>query len=392
MKPHAQEILVSVFASTDNGMKRPANEDAFIVADLTSGNCGLEPAVSTHWVGERGSLMVVSDGMGGAAGGEIASAMAVNTVRDELRNAGPASDVSDLLSRAVKSANKRIWTNAGQNPGLSGMGATLTAVFIQSASAYIAQVGDSRAYLIRGEQIKQLTKDQSLAQYLLEAGAIEPEQASSMPQNVILQALGTGPSVEVAITGVELCKNDYIVVCSDGLSNKVRPSEMREIAIGDGDLTTKCRRLIELANERGGEDNITVIVARFDGEALRAASDDGSITGSFKILREAGLVADPARISNEVRSPFADGANDPGKTLALSVEDLEAALLTATTEGGGDSEPVVAPAISQPPTGAYKESAYKKRSFPKGLIILATCLLLAAAAYFLYLYLAGSQP
>ncbi|MEK6320691.1 MAG: Stp1/IreP family PP2C-type Ser/Thr phosphatase [Acidobacteriota bacterium] len=280
------EILVSVFARTDVGMHRTGNEDSFLVADLTAGKVGLGPDVSKHQLGERGSLMIVSDGMGGAAAGEIASEMAVTSIRESLVEMTPSMEISERLKAAAEIANERIWNRSQDNPELSGMGATLTAVLVQGTTAYIAQVGDSRAYLMRRQQIKQLTKDQSLAQMLVDSGAIKPEQMDSVPQNVIMQAMGTQPEVKVAMSAVELCKNDCLVLCSDGLSNKVPPNDLREVIQEVEDLTEACRVLIDKANERGGEDNITVVIARFDGEALHAASESSSITGSFRPLNQ----------------------------------------------------------------------------------------------------------
>src|ERR671926_418162 len=221
-------IQVSVYAGTDIGMHRSGNEDAFLVADLTSGMIGLGPEMSTHPLGERGSLLVVSDGMGGAAAGEVASELAVTTIRESLMESPPDLDTAARLRAATETANERIWNEAQANPELNGMGATVTAVIAQSALVYIAQVGDSRAYLIRGRQIKQLTKDQSFAQMLIDAGAIQPEQAASIPQNVIMQALGTQPVVKVAMTTIRLYRNDCLLLCSDGLSNKLGPNELKQ--------------------------------------------------------------------------------------------------------------------------------------------------------------------
>jgi serine/threonine protein phosphatase PrpC len=197
-----------------------------------------------------------------------------------------STEISEQLRAAAEVANERIWNRSQDNPELSGMGATLTAVLVQGTTAYIAQVGDSRAYLIRRQQIKQLTKDQSLAQMLVDSGAIKPEQMDSVPQNVIMQAMGTQPAVKVAMSAVQLFRNDCLVICSDGLSNKLPPNELREMVQDVDDLTDACRLLIDKANERGGEDNITVIIARFDGEALYSASETSSITGSFRALNQ----------------------------------------------------------------------------------------------------------
>ena len=278
------DVRVSVFASTDIGMHRAGNEDAFLVADLTTGDTGVGADTNIYSIGERGSLMIVSDGMGGAAAGEIASEMAVTILRESIADMPASMEISEQLKTAAETANERIWNHSQSNPELSGMGATLTAVLVQGTTAYVAQVGDSRAYLVRGERIKQLTKDQSLAQMLVDSGAIRPEQIDSVPQNVIMQALGTQPAVKVAMSAVELYRNDCLVICSDGLSNKVSSAELRAAAADIEELTEACRDLIAKANERGGEDNITVVIARFDGEALHSASDANPITGSLRPL------------------------------------------------------------------------------------------------------------
>lgn len=286
MATQANDILVSVYARTDIGRKRSANEDAFLIADLTSGKVGLGPEMITHPVGARGSLLIVSDGMGGAAAGEIASEIAVNAIRKSMLDVSADLDVAEQLRIATELANESIWNEGQRNADLAGMGATVTAVLVQGAVAYAAQVGDSRAYIIRGERIKQITKDQSYAQALLDSGIFSPEQIAKVPQNVILQALGTQPTVQVGLTAVELHRNDYLIVCSDGLSGKIKPHEMCSVVRQSSDLTSACRCLVDTANERGGEDNITVIVASFDGVGLDAADESSSITGSFKSLSD----------------------------------------------------------------------------------------------------------
>ena len=133
-------IQVSVYAGTDIGMHRSGNEDAFLVADLTTGTVGLGPEMSTHPMGERGSLLIVSDGMGGAAAGEVASELAVTTIRETLMESSPDLDTMVRLRLATETANERIWNEAQANPELNGMGATVTAVIAQSGLVYIAQV------------------------------------------------------------------------------------------------------------------------------------------------------------------------------------------------------------------------------------------------------------
>ncbi len=282
MSDTPDDIQVSVSARTDTGMVRKGNEDAFLIADLTSGNFGLGPDMKTHQIGARGSLMIVSDGMGGAAAGEIASEIAVKTVRESLMAAPEDLDVCEQLKAATEKANAQIRKYAAQDPQLRGMGATLTAVLIQQATAYIAQVGDSRAYLVRGGTIKQLTKDQSLVQAMIDSGSIAADQADLFPQNIITQALGVATSLEVPISSIELVQDDTLLVCSDGLSQKVKDEEMVDLVRQATDLTSLCRSLVGLANQRGGEDNITVIAATFAGELLHSAGESSSISRSFK--------------------------------------------------------------------------------------------------------------
>jgi serine/threonine protein phosphatase PrpC len=191
-------------------------------------------------------------------------------------------DVCEQLKIATLKANAEVWNYAEQNPQFKGMGATLTAVLNQQATAYIAQVGDSRAYLVRSDSIKQLTKDQSLVQAMIDSGAIAPDQAAAFPQNIITQALGIRPALEVAISSVELVQDDTLIVCSDGLSQKVKEADLIDLVRQITDLTTLCRSLVALANQRGGEDNITVIAAKFAGELLHSAAEGRSITRSFK--------------------------------------------------------------------------------------------------------------
>src|SRR6185503_19573199 len=285
MSAAASDILVSVFARTDVGRHRGGNEDAFLIADLTSGKVGLGPEVTTHSVGERGSLLIVSDGMGGAAAGEVASEIAVTAIRQCLLEIPSNIETPNRLRIATELANEAIWKEAQAKPELTGMGATVTAALVQGATTFIAQVGDSRAYIIRGDRIKQITKDHSYAQALRDSGIFTAEQIANAPQNVILQALGAQPTVDVGLTAVELLRNDYLIVCSDGLSGKIKPDEMRDVVCKSStNLTSACRRLVDMANERGGEDNITVIVALFDGVGLDAANESTSITDSFKSL------------------------------------------------------------------------------------------------------------
>lgn len=284
MSTRPQEaVIVHVFGHTDVGRTREHNEDAFVVADLTRGNASLTPELQTHVAGDRGTLFMVADGMGGAAAGEIASEMAVEIIHQELQEtlaeSGPPSEeqFAAAIKRATASANAHIHTFAVEHPEYRGMGTTATVAGLLGDTLYLAQVGDSRAYLVRGGVGRQITKDQSLMQKLIEAGEMTEEEAEqSERRNIILQALGPEANIKVDLTHQRVRRGDLLVLCSDGLSGQVRADEIARVVSGESDLSAACSRLIDLANESGGPDNITVVVARFEGAGLEApaATDD----------------------------------------------------------------------------------------------------------------------
>jgi len=275
-------IHITVYGKTDVGRTRDHNEDCFVVADLSSQQASLQPEVREHHVGPRGTLFVVADGMGGAAAGEVASAMATDAIYQHMlahwtqdEDQGP-QQFAFRLKEAVEVANAKIHQYAQDHPDLRGMGTTTTAVGVLGDQLYLTQVGDSRAYLVRNGEGVQLTKDQSLMQRLVDAGELTEEEAEkSERRNIILQALGPDPKVRVDLTNQQIREGDAVVLCSDGLSGQISRDEIAEVvAQDDQDLMQICGRLIEVANDRGGPDNITVVVARFGGKELKAASDD----------------------------------------------------------------------------------------------------------------------
>lgn len=274
-------VKVEVFGRTDVGQARDHNEDSFLVADLSRRNASLQPEVREHEVGPRGSLFVVADGMGGAAAGEIASDMAVDTIYNHMitewgnDQENAEQRFAYRLKEAVEIANQQIHEYAKSHVEHRGMGTTTTAAGVYQGALYLTQIGDSRGYLIRAGKISQITKDQSLMQRLVDAGELTEEEAAvSERRNIILQALGPDPHVKVDLTRQELRNGDLLVMCSDGLSGLVKNDDMLRIVTQNTDLVTICKELIELANSRGGPDNITCIVARFSGDGLPAS--DGS--------------------------------------------------------------------------------------------------------------------
>ncbi len=278
------EIIVHVFGKTDVGRTREHNEDAFVVADLTTGNATLQPEVRTHRAGPKGSLFMVADGMGGAAAGEIASQMATEVVLSELEHRWRQAAASDpdtfavAIKAATEQANARINRYAAEHPENRGMGTTATIAGLLNDTLYLAQVGDSRAYLVRDGIAIQITKDQSLMQKLIEAGEMTAEEAEvSERRNIILQALGPEPIVRVDLTMQKVRRGDVLVLCSDGLSGQMRAPDIAEIVTANEDLVAVCKALIDLANENGGPDNITVIAVRFDGTGLMTATSSDDI-------------------------------------------------------------------------------------------------------------------
>jgi protein phosphatase len=276
---------LSVFGKTDVGRTRDHNEDCFLVADLSAQRASLLPEVREHEVGPKGSLLVVADGMGGAAAGEVASEMATEVVYEHLLGTwivdkeNTPQQFAYRLREAVETANSKIHAIATERQELRGMGTTITAVGVMGDKIYLTQVGDSRAYLVRDGDAVQITKDQSLMQRLVDAGEMTEEEAErSERKNIILQALGPEPRVRVDLTHQTIRKGDAILLCSDGLSGQVTKEEIAELVSQDKNLVTISGELIALANERGGPDNITVIIARFGGDSLKPP-DEGETVG-----------------------------------------------------------------------------------------------------------------
>jgi serine/threonine protein phosphatase PrpC len=267
------ENLILVSALTDIGLLRARNEDSFAVADLTTGDVTFAADFTPHRIGDRGALLVVADGMGGAAAGKLASEMAVDALREALIDDSANRTLNARLANATEVANRHIYEFASQNPELKGMGTTLTAILVQNNSACISQVGDSRAYLIRDEKIHQLTKDQTLVQKLIDDGRITPEQALNYSRHIILQAVGTEPTVDYALAAVALYHNDYLLLCSDGLSTHITSEEMLNAVQDSATLPEACNLLVDLANQRGGDDNITVVIARLYEAKMRSGDD-----------------------------------------------------------------------------------------------------------------------
>jgi len=241
--------VVKIGARTDLGRIRENNEDKF---DF------FEPE-DVETLAKKGSFYAVADGMGGHAAGQIASEIALKTVI-RAYYADPSPDVAGSLIRAVHEANSLIYDAARMIAERSGMGTTLTAVVIRADEAYAAHVGDSRAYLIREGKIRQITEDHSWVAEQVKRGALTEDEAQFSPfRNVITRSLGNMPTVEPDIIAEDLCRGDVILLCSDGLSGSLTADEIRDLAVGKGP-SQAAMDLVDAANDRGGADNITVLV------------------------------------------------------------------------------------------------------------------------------------
>ena len=310
MDPRAPAIKVLVCAQTDVGRTRQTNEDACSVTELETGQ--LIDAIGadrTVECGSKGVLLAVSDGMGGHQAGEVASALVLESLQRELAQdaKGP---IHKHLEEAVHRANRRVH-NAARSAERHGMGATLTAIFIRGTEAYIAEVGDSRGYLLRNGRLRQVTRDQSMVQMLVDQGVMSAEDAKRAPgKNVILQAVGLSPDVRVAIGKLELRRGDRLLLCSDGVSNQIEDSELRDI-LTRSEPRQACETMIALANDRGGDDNETVIVADVLGEELPEVDEYETVTSTFEILQafEARPTSKPRRRQGGLAQPITGDAS-----------------------------------------------------------------------------------
>jgi PPM family protein phosphatase len=290
MTDPSSTVLVDSYGLSDVGLIRKNNEDSFLIATPTSDFANQNPAELNGIMPENGTMFIVADGMGGAQAGEVASRMAVDTVARNFINALDQKESLDqqtlisALTETIQETNQLIFREGQKNSECNGMGTTLTAAMVYGTTIFFAQLGDSRAYLARKGVISQMTKDQSLVAQMVASGSLTPEEAKNHPQrNVILQALGIQNQVEVAISLAELRRGDQIVLCSDGLSGKVDAEEIKEF-LERFEPKAACQGLVRMARERGGEDNITVIVARFNGDGLpEPQSDDVADSTNMKV-------------------------------------------------------------------------------------------------------------
>ena len=341
-------IRFAAVGTTDVGRIREHNEDNFLAVDLAAAKRGGSGDVLSGEVRGKGLSFVVADGMGGAAAGEVASQMAVDMLHEELKGADLGGTVKsepaviNVLEAAIHKANESIFRKGQDSKDHQGMGTTLTAAVVVGDSLYLSQVGDSRGYVLRKGKLVQMTRDQSLIGQLIEEGTLTEEQAEKLGgKNIILQALGVEETLKIDSKRYDILAGDVLLLCSDGLSGMVPDSLMEEILNRETDLATAGKKLIQAANEGGGKDNITCVLARFEGEGLREPlsplTEAEKAGGSFRapeaprsragrnaIVATAGVLAAVALFLFWPR----------GKTILLTVQPVPA---TVTVKGVGEA-------------------------------------------------------
>ena len=279
--------------ASDTGRRRRRNEDNYVVAP---------------------PLFGVADGMGGAQAGEVASQLAASA----LEAGDPAAlEGTKRLDALIQEANRRIYDRASTDPTASGMGTTMTVALVEGMSVAIGHVGDSRAYLVRGEQMEQLTEDHSLVNELLKTGKLSEEEAQVHPQrSVITRAVGTDPDVDVDGFTIEAEEGDVFLICSDGLSDMVEDEQILEVVHANrDDLDKAVKALVAAANKGGGEDNITAIAFRISSEAPPSLED----TVAMPVLDA------PEDEPDEQTREYPEGEGDAhGETMVVPSEEIPA--------------------------------------------------------------------
>ena len=237
--------MLKTFSITDVGKERKLNQDYVFTSEIP--------------VGKLDNLFIVADGMGGHNAGDYASKYTVEIIVEEIEKSKDASPVQ-VLEKAIKRANTHIRKKSQESVGLNGMGTTVVAATIRDGQMCVANVGDSRLYVIN-QEIKQITEDHSLVEEMVRMGGIRREQARSHPKkNIITRAIGAEDELEIDFFQVNLEKGDFVLMCSDGLTNMIEDEEIRMILQGQRDIVEKAEALVATANDNGGKDNIAVIL------------------------------------------------------------------------------------------------------------------------------------
>lgn len=301
-------LLVRAVLRTDVGLVRSENQDFGTLT--TSAEERRSPL--------GGRLLIVADGMGGHRGGATASRLAGETVKTQFLQTA-TNDIPVALRDSLSRANARIFAEAQTNPELRGMGTTTSALAIQGNQGWFAHVGDSRIYMVRAGEIKQLTDDHSLVATMVREGLLTSKEAETHPRrNVLQRSMGVAEEVEIDVRGpIELKEGDTFILCSDGLHGLVKEEELKEVAALP--LAEAADQFVKLALERGAPDNVTVIVARVEkpGEGAEEMVFEESEIGMFD-----ETIRDPGRVAGTEESPFDTKATTLPQTTAVPATDV----------------------------------------------------------------------
>lgn len=240
-----------IVAKTDIGTVRPNNQDSYAAGELPN---------SVAWA-------VVCDGMGGASGGNVASSTAVKIISERITSSYKEgmgyNSIKNILTSAIAAANIEVFDESRADEALSGMGTTVVAAIIADGSVYVAHAGDSRAYILSNGSLRQITKDHSFVQEMVDIGRLTPAEAKEDPRkNIITRALGVENELRVDFCEEFIDENDVVLICTDGLTNYVSDNEIISLT-SDGKFNDFAERLVEKANQNGGGDNITVVTASY---------------------------------------------------------------------------------------------------------------------------------
>lgn len=251
---HDEVVSMEIGVKTSKGKIREINQDSYYISD--DENC---------------PLFIIADGMGGHKAGEIASRMAVEIISssflDEIKAIGTDANDDSIINairNSINKANEEIYRKSVEVEEYSGMGTTVTMAYENNGKFFIGHVGDSRAYLLRDNRLWQVTKDHSLVEELVKNGSITREEARFHPQkNIITRALGIDKEVEIDLIVKEKLKEDILILCTDGLTNMLNDNEIKELLISSDNMQKACEFMVQLSNEKGGLDNISVVAVKF---------------------------------------------------------------------------------------------------------------------------------
>ena len=373
-----RHLVVRAVLRTDTGLVRSENQDF--------GACTTASEEEASHTGGR--LLIVADGMGGHRGGATASRLAAETVKQQYLGSG-TTDIAAALREALTRANATIFSEAQSNPELRGMGTTTSVLAVRGDHGWLAHVGDSRIYLVRGDEIRQLTDDHSLVATMVREGLLTTAEAETHPRrNVLQRSMGVSEEVEVDVRGpIRLQEGDTFILCSDGLHGVVKENELKEIA--KGSIEAAADEYVRLALERGAPDNVTVIVAR-----VEVSTDPREIALAEKWEETQPL--EPFGM-DETRKEAQEASPEP----AAEDRDITAKIVAVETGAQTPAGPPPAVAVAPPPPPAPRPAArtptasrtpipprpgvpakpVRRRSFVSWMVVLVV-VLAAAGAWF----------